>query len=316
MFLRSSAGELFCRSPWRTGIPALAEEEEAAVLSTINGSKLFFDIEGMGLVPSGQAMIEKEPCFILHGGPGMDHSYFKPWLSPLSDTMQLIYVDHRGTGRSERAPLETCTIEQMADDIEALRQLLGLGRVAVLGNSFGGFWALTYALRYPEHLSHLILVSTSPSHEFYQAAEQEAEQRGTPEQKAVMPDVFEGRIETEDEFRRWWDIMLPLYFHRWDPKIGGEMIERGVDHPRVASYMFREVIPQYDVRPRLGEITAPTLIAAGRHDWVTPVGESEVIANGISGSDLVIFEKSGHMPFIEEQDYFIDTVRQFVTSSP
>ncbi len=284
------------------------------MLAHVNGANVFFDVEGMGLAPSGTGMIAKEACFVLHGGPGMDHSYFKPWLSPLADTMQLIYVDHRCTGRSERVPLETCTIEQMADDIEELRKLLGLGRVSVLGNSFGGFWALTYALRHRDSVSRLILVSTSPSHEFYQAAEKELERKATPDQKAVAPAVFEGKIESEEEFRRWWDIMMPLYFAHWEEQRGREMIERGVDNPHVASYMFRHEIPKYDVRPRLGEITAPTLVVAGRHDWVTPVGESELIANGVPGSELIIFEESGHMPFIEEQDGFIDTVKRFVTA--
>ncbi len=285
-----------------------------SLLATVNGIKLFFDVEGMGLAPSGPAMIPKEACFVLHGGPGMDHSYFKPWLSPLADTMQLVYVDHRGTGRSERVPLESCTIEQMADDLEALRQHLGLGRVVVLGNSFGGFWALTYAVRYPDSVSRLILVTTSPSHAFYDAAQQEADRKATPEQKDVMPDVFEGRIETEEEFRRWWDVMLPLYFYHWHEEVGRAMIERGVDNPLVASYMFREIIPHYDVRPRLAEIKVPTLVAAGRHDWVTPVGESEAIAAGIPGSELVVFEASGHMPFIEEQERFVDVVKRFVTT--
>ena len=280
---------------------------------TVSGANLFFDIEGMGLAPSGTAMVAKEPCFVLHGGPGMDHSYFKPWLSPLTDTLQLIYVDHRGTGRSDRVALETCTIEQMADDIEAMRLHLGLDRVTVLGNTFGGMWALVYALRHPQHLSRLILVSTTPSHEFVQAAEQEAERRATAAQKEAMPAVFEGRIETEEEYRRWWDIMLPLYFHRWDARIGTAMIERGINNPRVAAHMFRHEIPKYDVRPRLGEVNVPTLIVAGRHDWVTPVGESEQIATGIRGSKLVIFENSGHMPFMEEQIAFIDVVTRFIT---
>ncbi|HEX5498904.1 MAG TPA: alpha/beta hydrolase [Thermomicrobiales bacterium] len=284
------------------------------MLATVNGIKLFFDVEGMGLAPSGPGMIAKESCFVLHGGPGMDHSYFKPWLSPLAETMQLIYVDHRGTGRSERVPLESCTIEQMADDLEALRELLGLERVNVLGNSFGGFWALTYALRYPDSVARLILVTTSPSYAFWEAAQAEADRKATPQQKAVMPDVFEGRIESEDEFRGWWEIMMPLYFYKWDDTIGGEMIARGVDSPQVASYMFREIIPHYDVRPRLGEISAPTLIAAGRHDWVTPVGESEAMARGIPNSEYVVFEKSGHMPFIEEQERFNDLVKRFVTT--
>ncbi len=184
----------------------------------------------------------------------------------------------------------------------------------MLGNSFGGFWALTYALRYPDSVSRLILVTTSPSHEFYQAAEKELERKATPAQKEAAPAVFEGRIESEDEFRRWWDLMMPLYFAHWDEKRGQEMIERGVDNPHVASYMFRNEIPNYDVRPRLGEITVPTLVIAGRHDWVTPVGESELIARGIPGSELIVYEESGHMPFIEEQDEFIDAVKRFATT--
>jgi proline iminopeptidase len=284
------------------------------LLAHVNGTKIFFDVEGMGLVPSGLGMVAKEPCFVLHGGPGLEHSYFKPWLSPLAETMQLIYVDHRNTGRSERVAVETCTIEQMADDIEELRKLLGLGRVNLLGNSFGGFWALVYALRYPESLARLILVTTSPSHEFYQAAEKEVERKATPEQKAVMPAVFEGKVKTEEEFRRWWDVMLPLYFAHWDPKIGLEMIERGVDNPLVTAYMFEKIIPSYDVRPRLGEIRVPTLVVAGRHDWVTPVGESDQIAERIPDAQMITFEESAHFPFIEEQAGFIDAVKRFVTS--
>ena len=108
--------------------------------------------------------------------------------------------------------------------------------------------------------------------------------------------------------------MLPLYFAHWDTRRGQEMIERGVDNPHVASYMFRNVIPNYDVRPKLPKIKIPTLVVAGRHDWVTPVSESELIAEAIPNSELVVFEESGHMPFIEEQTGFVDTVKRFVTS--
>ena len=99
----------------------------------VNGAELYFDVEGAGLVPDGPQMREKPVCFVLHGGPGMDHTYFKPYLSPLAEDMQLVCVDHRNTGRSERVSLESCTIEQMAHDLEALRHYLGLGKVRVDG---------------------------------------------------------------------------------------------------------------------------------------------------------------------------------------
>jgi len=282
------------------------------MLATVNGAKMFFDVEGMGFAPSGNDMIEKPVAFVLHGGPGLDHSYFKPWLSPLAEDFQLVYIDHRGTGRSERVPLETCTIEQMADDLEELRKQLGLGKITLIGNSFGGMWAQVYAVRYPENLDRLILITTSPSNSFWESAAVELEARATPEQKAVGPSLFEGKVTSEEEFMAWWEVMLPLYFYKWDDSIGGQMIKRGVDDPLVAAYMFENEIPKYDVRNQLHLVTVPTLVCSGRHDWVTPVNECEAVAELIPNAELVLFEKSGHMPFIEEPDKFVEVVRDFL----
>jgi len=282
------------------------------MLATVNGAKIFFDIEGMGLAPSGFDMVHKPVAFVLHGGPGLDHSYFKPWLSPLAEDFQLVYIDHRGTGRSERVPLETCTMEQLADDLEELRKLLGFGKITVMGNSFGGMWGQVYALRYPESIERLILITTSPSHEFWTAATGELERRATPEQKAVGPSLFEGKVTSEEAFMEWWGVMLPLYFYKWDDTIGGQMVKRGVDNPQTAAYMFENVIPSYDVREGLPSVTAPTLVCSGRHDWVTPVSECEAIVELIPNAELAMFEASGHMPFIEEQDKFVAVVRDFL----
>jgi len=278
----------------------------------VNGVDLFFDVEGSSLVPKGPIMIEQQPCFILHGGPGMDHSYSRPWLSPLTDKLQLIYVDHRGNGRSQRLPSEQYTIEHMADDLEQLRLYLGLERPIVLGNSFGGMVAQVYATRYPESYSRLVLVSTAPSYDFFAEATAVAEERATDEQKRVMPSLFEGKVRTEAEYHQWWEVMLPLYFHRYDSDRGAAMLGRTVGNPEVARYMFEHVIPHYDVRPQLGAVTAPTLVIAGRHDWVTPPTQGEEIHRFIPSSEYAVFEKSGHMPFIEEQDDFLDVVRRFL----
>lgn len=281
------------------------------MLATVNGAEIFFDIEGAGLVTDGEVMRQKETCFVLHGGPAMDHTYFKPHLSPLAEDMQLIYVDHRNTGRSGRMAVESCTIEQMADDIEALRQLLGLGKVHVLGNSFGGMWAMTYALRHPDSLARLLLVTTSPSYGFYEAAKAEAARKGTPEQIAAIPDLFEGAIDNDADLERWWKLITPLYYAKWDDKYwaGGG---RGHHNAELMSHMWKNVMPHFDVRPGLPTVTAPTLVMGGRHDWVTPYGQSELIAASIPNSRLVIFEESGHFPFVEEQEKFTTVVRDFL----
>ena len=121
----------------------------------LNGTDLFYIEVGEGL-----------PCLVMHGGLGFDHTGLHPWLDPLGEQMHLIYYDHRGNGRSGRPPPETITLEQLCSDADALREHLGIEKVAVLGYSFGGCIALEYALCYPERLSHLILVDTAPAFDY------------------------------------------------------------------------------------------------------------------------------------------------------
>jgi len=281
----------------------------------VNGIKLFFDVEGSAYVAAGSTLAERPPLFVLHGGPGCDHSYFKPWLSPLTEHVQLIYVDHRGNGRSDRADSSTYTIEQMADDLDALRAYLGLERVMVLGHSFGGMVAQVYALRYGETLSKLILASTTPSSTSWEEAQIIAERTATPEQKAVLADLFEGRIASQEAFDEWWRICLPLYFYKADDRVCATMLARMRGEVIVANYMMANVIPQFDVRDQLRTIQAPVLAVAGRQDWVTPPSQSVAIHNQLPISQLVILEHSGHMTFIDEQNDFIRVVGDFLSAA-
>ena len=281
----------------------------------VNGAEIFFDVEGSSLKVTPESLVEKPVCVLLHGGPGADHSGYRPWLSPLAEFLQLIYVDHRGTGRSAEVPLETCTIEKFADDIEELRRYLGIKTWIVVGHSFGGMWALTYAVHYPSSLSHLILIDTAPSYDFLKEAQEHAERWGTTDQKRVWKEVFEGKISTKEEYLKWYEIMLPLYFRKYNSKIGRAMLSRMRSSEKVSQYMWKNVMPNYDIRPRLNEITIPTLILAGKYDWITPVSQSKLLASNIRNPELVTFRNSGHHPFIEEQRLFIKTVLDFLELS-
>lgn len=281
----------------------------------VNGARLFVDIDGAQSVPQGPTMVERPVLFVLHGGPGADHSYFKPWLDPLRDVAQLVYVDHRGNGRSERTGPATYTIAQMADDLEALRSLLGYGRIQMLGHSFGGMVALTYATRHPRSLESLIPCTTAASYEFRAEAWEIAAAKATPEQMEKLPRLFDGVIETDAEHDEWWRVCLPLYFHHADDATCAEILGR--EHPQleVVNHMMAAEIPKYDVVSQLPDVAVPTLAISGRHDWVTPVSQGEVIAKGIPGARLEVFEDSGHFPFIEEQHRFLQVLGDFVRSS-
>ncbi|WP_317968175.1 alpha/beta hydrolase [Paenibacillus sp. CCS19] len=282
------------------------------MFATVNGTRLYFDVEGSGYVPVGSSMVKRPVLFAVHGGPGSDHSDFKPWLTPLIEHMQIVYLDLRSNGQSERVDPATCTLEQLADDIEALRIYLGFDRIHLLGHSFGGMVAQVYASRYPASLEKLLLICTAPSKEFYPAALEFASRVATPEQLRVIPELFEGRVENEEQLIAWWDINFPLYFHVKDEQLMMETGNRPIGSLEVANYTFKHFIPQYDVRPKLPALSMPVLIVAARYDWITPVSQSEEMHQLIPQSELIVFEESGHMPFIEEHDAFIRKLVDFV----
>lgn len=282
------------------------------MFAAINGTRIYFDVEGSGYVPEGDRMRHRPVLFAVHGGPGSDHSDLKPWLTPLADDLQIVYLDQRCNGQSERVDPATCTLEQLADDIEALRRYLGLGRIHLLGHSFGGMVAQVFATRHPESLDKLLLINTAPSKEFYPAALEYASRAASPLQLATIPELFEGRIEDDAHLIRWWDVCYPLYFYKFDQKLIEETGNRAIGSLEIANYTFKHFIPEYDVRPKLPAVQARTLIVGARYDWITPASQSEEIHRLLPNAELVIFQQSGHMPFIEEHEAFIAALREFL----
>ena len=129
----------------------------------VNGTRLWFDVDGPALVPDGPAMRERPTVVLLHGGPGsFDHSYFKPDFARLAEAAQVVYLDLRGHGRSEWGDPADWSFEMCADDVRAFCDALGIARPVVYGHSLGGFVAMVYAARHPGHAGALVLQSTSP----------------------------------------------------------------------------------------------------------------------------------------------------------
>jgi len=127
----------------------------------IGGARIWFDVEGAKLSADGPHMRERPTLLLLHGGPGFDHSYFKPSHAALVDIAQVVYIDHRGNGRSDFSTPDKWNLDQWGDDLRAFIEVLGIERPVVLGLSFGGFVAQSFALRHPGHVGKLILASTA-----------------------------------------------------------------------------------------------------------------------------------------------------------
>lgn len=280
----------------------------------IRDTEIYFDVDGAGLVPDGAKMRERPVAFIIHGGPGSDHTGIKAVCGPLTERMQLVYFDHRGQGRSARGDKEKYTLHENVEDMEALRQYLGLGPIVSIGTSYGGMVAMAHAARYPDSVSHLILCVTAAHAGFIKRSSEIVAQRGTPEQIAQVELLWSGRLDTVEKHHHYHEVMGPLYSFKYDPAQAGNVQDRTILSPDALNHAYAPggCMRDYDVRLELKKITAPTMIIAGRHDWICPPEFSEEIHRLIPGSDLRIFEQSSHSIRIDEPQNFLDAVAGFV----
>jgi len=290
-----------------------ARIELLSMRAAIRGTEIFFDIEGAGLVPDGARMVEKPVLFAVHGGPGGEHAGYKPALTPLANKVQIVYFDHRGQGRSARGPKETYTLDNNVEDMEALRRYLGLGEIAVLGTSYGGMVGMAYAARYPQNVSHLILVSTSPDNRFLESARRSVEARGTKEQKSAVEKLLAANFSDEGELRDYFRVMGPLYSIKHNPNIAEERLARQILSVDAINMAFGGFFNQFDLKDELHKITAPVLILAGKHDWICPPVLSQSIKDRIPKADFRIFENSSHAIAADEHEAYIDAIRGFLT---
>jgi proline-specific peptidase len=271
------------------------------------------------------------PLLILHGGPGASHDYFLPHLLPLARRHRLVFIDERGSGRSERLENpQTYTVETMVEDTEAVRQALGLDRVALLGHSFGGVLAQAYAFKYQAHLTHLLLCSTFHS-------TREMNQVFVRMKEQMAPDLRErieglekrglfgqgkpyerNRYPNEYMVAAWGEGYFPyLYRGRPDPNFDP------LDSGRMSWDLYREMwgtngefvidgnLRSVEYADRLGAIKVPTLITVGDHDESDPA-LARAMHERIAGSKLVVLPASGHMTFVDQPALFMRAVEEFL----
>ncbi|MBN3959662.1 alpha/beta fold hydrolase [Nostoc sp. NMS8] len=278
----------------------------------IRDTEIFFDVEGSALVVDGASISSKPVAFLIHGGPGADHTSFKPTFSALSRKLQLVYFDHRGQGRSARGPKETYTLDNNVEDMEALRQHLGLDKIVVIGGSYGGMVALTYAVRYPQNVSHLIVIATAAHSGFLKRAKEILASKGTEEQKASAQRLWDGNFENEEQLRQYFQVLGPMYSLKYEPTTSGIAWQRNILSVDAINVAFGGFLRNYNILDQLHKITAPTLVIAGRYDWICAPEFSEEIAQAIPNADLRIFENSSHLIRADEPEALLDAIAGFL----
>jgi proline iminopeptidase len=288
-------------------------------------------VDANGVLVYWKSIGSGAPLFILHGGPGASHDYFLPHLAPLARTNRLVFMDERGSGRSERLEnAKLYTVDNMVEDAEAVRRALGLGKIALLGHSFGGVLAQAYALKYPENLTHLVLCST------FHATK--ALNKALADMKAKMDPQLRERIEKMErdglygKGRPWEhgrypaEYMTAAWAEGYFPYLYQSRPDAGYDPnpgPMMGWEVYREMwgstgeyvvdgnLAGLDYSEKLKSVRVPTLITVGDHDESAP-WIAEEMHKLIPGSKLVVLPKSGHMTFVDQPELFRKAVAEFV----
>ncbi len=272
-----------------------------------DGVRLFFDVVGSALAPTDEAMVDKPTLLLLHGGPGGDHSGFRPYFDRFADTHQVVYLDHRGNGRSDqRHDPSGWDLDTWADDIVRFCDALEITDPVVFGNSFGGFVAMRYGARHGGHASKLVLSSTAARRHTEETARR-FEELGGSRARELYESIF---VRGEAFDADYLTVNMPLY-NRTDHPFGPR---REWANRRVQQHFNGTFADGFDLRDDVPAITVPTLVLAGADDPMTPASASEeilsLLADGLGR--LEVFDDCGHGSFRDQPDATEAVVREFL----
>lgn len=276
---------------------------------------LWFDVSGPAVVPRGDTVAERPTLVTVHGGPGLDHINLKAELAPLADRVQILFYDQRGHGRSDHGTAEAWNLRTWAGDLRRLCDALGLVRPVVLGSSFGGHVALTYAGLFPGHAGGIILANSSGGHSDHPRSTEVFRRLGGDEAAAVAArDFARPTEESLAEFRR---VCGPLYsripLHAEEAR---QRRARSIATTDVNRHYFRDEAARFDPWSVLPRITTPVLILAGEDDPVCPITIAEDLARRLPAGTtrLVRLPGARHTIFRDRPDLAFPAVGDFLRS--
>ncbi len=273
----------------------------------LNGVRCHYTIRG-----AGPALIA------ISGGPGLDARGWDDF-AKIDEFVTVIALHPRGSGLSALPEDNAYQLADYAADVEALRLHLGLEKPVVMGWSHGGMVAQQFAFTYPSSLSKLILFDTTAYFgEFLGDIEATVKEfRDQPwfeKSFEALQKEWAGEYHSDEDMGRLWAEEMKFYFKNFDPR-AQNYHQRTKDLPiRIAPLHFfnEDIAPKLDLRKRLEEISVPTLVIVGRHDFITNVAMAREMVNHIPNAQLEIFEDSGHYALVEEPEKFYQTIQNFI----
>jgi len=259
-----------------------------------------------------------QPIVVLHGGPGFDHQILMPYIGKLGRYHKVIQYDQRGSGRS-KGPIDSVSIniDTFIEDIESIRKTFQIEKLNLAGVSWGGILAMFYSIKYPENLNSLMLFSTAASSEMLNKMYPAMNKNRTPEDAELIKSLrnSEGFKQKDpkilEEFYR---IYCKAQFvdQSLASKINMTISENTAKNGGTINKFVMSSIGRFDLHDYLKVIKCPTLIMHGKKDPL-PIKAAQKIHSMIPNSELIIFEKSGHWIFIEEEEKFNTVINDFLS---
>ncbi len=285
----------------------------------VGGAELFVEEEGEGM-----------PLVLLNGGPGGTHHYFHPWFARAAGFARVIYYDQRGCGLSDFEPGEDgYSVEQAADDLEALRKALGVDKWVVLGYSYGGFLGQLYTVKYPESVAGLVLLGASPGMAVDIGPSRQREFL-SEEEIARRDEIREQlqQISRETDLPQREYVQLLVYnnflngdwkrqgFYKPSPERAAQIALYEWDHDSDFNGVVGQSQAGIDFTGTFDDNPIPTLILEGEYDLTWNETKAGILAGNHPNGRLVVFENAGHGVYDEEPDLFFEVLEEFVTTLP
>jgi proline-specific peptidase len=278
-------------------------------LTTEDGRRLAYERKGSG------------PTLVCHGGgPGFSSLYLGN-LGGLDERLELVLLDPRGTGGSDRpADPRAYTIDEYAGDVEELRRHLGLEQINLLGHSHGGIVALAYAARHPDRVERLILASTlarwAPEQEeaMEEAMASHADEPWYADARAALEAEQAADFASDEELADLAFREFPFYFAQYgeEEQAYVESLRADVPNADTLRLFNQEIFGTFDLRPELDKITAPTLLVTGADDFITGPASAAEIEQRLTDVSKVIIPSCGHFVFVEAPEAFAEAVVTFL----
>lgn len=270
----------------------------------LNDCEIYYEVHG--------DTSSKNAIFFIHGGPGLgDCRGDIATYSDFANDYQKVFLDMRGSGRSADVP--PFTHDQWVEDIDALRKELGLDKIILHGSSYGGFIIQEYALKFPENTQAIALNVTAPDNEHHFAAIENAKNSDKTKIDAnELTRLFEGKVESNEDFKYLYDGIVSLYTMKQNVEEQQKKVDQIYYHYQTHNDAFNLCLRNFDLKDQLKNISVPTLVTAGKKDWIIPPEYSKSIADNVQNSNFIVFENYGHSLVREQGTIYKKYLRDFI----